>query len=126
MNSASPALRVDHLAKQYAGGQGVSDVSFTVEPGQITGFIGVNGAGKSTTLRCILGLSEPDAGDIEIFGERASFRARMPLGFLPEERGLAPRPKLHAVPRIPSAPRPWAPDPDRAAAGEPALSRPWR
>ena len=91
MNGASPALRVARLAKQYAGGQGVSDVSFAVEPGQITGFIGVNGAGKSTTLRCILGLSEPDAGDIEIFGERASFRARMPLGFLPEERGLAPR-----------------------------------
>ena len=69
MNGASPALRVARLAKQYAGGQGVSDVSFAVEPGQITGFIGVNGAGKSTTLRCILGLSEPDAGDIEIFGE---------------------------------------------------------
>ncbi|HEX6867083.1 MAG TPA: ATP-binding cassette domain-containing protein [Caulobacteraceae bacterium] len=91
MTTAQPALRVQHLAKRYAGGAGVSDVNLTVEPGQIAGFIGVNGAGKSTTLRCILGLSEPDAGNIEIFGRRASFSARAPLGFLPEERGLAPR-----------------------------------
>lgn len=91
MNAASPALRVEHLSKRYASGAGVSDVSLTVEPGQITGFIGVNGAGKSTTLRCILGLSEADGGNIEIFGLRADFKARRPVGFLPEERGLAPR-----------------------------------
>lgn len=84
-------LRVAGLAKQYAGGRGVRDISFSVAPGSVTGFIGVNGAGKSTTLKCIMGLTEADAGVIEIFGEAASFPARRQLGFLPEERGLAPR-----------------------------------
>jgi ABC-2 type transport system ATP-binding protein len=97
MNAAAPALNVTGLAKRYANGAGVSDVSLSVPPGQITGFIGVNGAGKSTTLKCILGLSEPDAGNIEIFGARADFRSRRRIGFLPEERGLAPRDRARDV-----------------------------
>jgi len=84
-------LRVAHLKKTYAGGRGVSDVSFTVAAGSITGFIGVNGAGKSTTLRAVMGLILPDAGAVELFGQPTSFAARNRLGFLPEERGLAPR-----------------------------------
>lgn len=89
--SSFPPLRIAGLAKQYAGGRGVRDISFTLAPGSVTGFIGVNGAGKSTTLKCIMGLTEADAGEIEIFGQPASFSARRQLGFLPEERGLAPR-----------------------------------
>ncbi|KRB52639.1 ABC transporter ATP-binding protein [Phenylobacterium sp. Root700] len=84
-------LRVANLAKTYGGGRGVSDVSFSVTRGSITGFIGVNGAGKSTTLKAIVGLIAPDSGVIELFGRPASFAARSRLGFLPEERGLAPR-----------------------------------
>ena len=90
-DSSPTPLRVAGLAKQYAGGRGVRDISFTVAPGSVTGFIGVNGAGKSTTLKCIMGLTAPDAGEITIFGEPAGFDARRRLGFLPEERGLAPR-----------------------------------
>lgn len=64
----SPALpeatglckRYDHFA--------LKDVSITVEPGSITGFIGRNGAGKSTTLRCLEGAVHPDAGQIRYFG----------------------------------------------------------
>lgn len=85
------SLRVTNLAKTYAGGQGVTDVSFTVARGSIAGFIGVNGAGKSTTLKAIMGLVAHDRGAIELFGRPASFEARKRLGFLPEERGLAPR-----------------------------------
>jgi ABC-2 type transport system ATP-binding protein len=84
-------LRVAGLAKLYAGGRGVHDISFTVAAGSVTGFIGVNGAGKSTTLKCIMGLAAPDAGAIEIFGAPAGFAARRDVGFLPEERGLAAR-----------------------------------
>lgn len=62
----------------------------SVGPGDITGFIGVNGAGKSTTLRCILGLLTPDAGEVRLFGDRADAKVRRRLGFLPEERGLSP------------------------------------
>lgn len=86
-----PPLRVRNLAKRYAGGQGVADVSLTVRAGTITGFIGVNGAGKSTTLNCILGLAQADAGEISLFGGPATFAARAKIGFLPEERGIAPR-----------------------------------
>jgi ABC-2 type transport system ATP-binding protein len=90
-------LRVSRLAKQYAGGRGVKDIAFTVQPGSVTGFIGVNGAGKSTTLKCIMGLTEPDHGEVRIFGEPASFETRQQLGFLPEERGLAPRDRARDV-----------------------------
>ena len=81
-------LDVAALAKRFRGGGGIDHVSLSVPSGSITAFIGVNGAGKSTTLRCILGLVRPDAGEIRIFGERACNVARTRIGFLPEERGL--------------------------------------
>jgi len=91
------ALRVQGLRKQFAGGRGLADVSFTALPGSVTGFIGVNGAGKSTTLKCIMGLLTPDAGTVSLFGRPASFSLRTQLGFLPEERGLAPRERARDV-----------------------------
>ena len=84
-------LQVRGLAKRYAGGRGIEAVTLTAPAGSITGFIGVNGAGKSTTLRCILGLVNPDAGDIALFGAPADGASRRLVGFLPEERGLFPR-----------------------------------
>ncbi|MDB5436831.1 MAG: hypothetical protein JWR47_3088 [Phenylobacterium sp.] len=90
-------LRISHLAKRYPGGRGLIDVSFSVPPGSVTGFIGANGAGKSTTLKCIIGLTEPDTGLVELFGARAGFAERRRLGFLPEERGLAPRERARDV-----------------------------
>jgi ABC-2 type transport system ATP-binding protein len=91
-NSASPdVLQVRDLKKRFRGGGGVDAVSMTVQAGSVTGFIGVNGAGKSTTLRCILGLLPPDAGEISLFGRAADGASRRRVGFLPEERGLFPR-----------------------------------
>jgi ABC-2 type transport system ATP-binding protein len=87
----SEVLRVDSLAKSYGLKTGVSDVSFSVAAGSITGFIGVNGAGKSTTLRCVMGLVRPDAGEISLFGAPNAPKSRTRIGFLPEERGLFPR-----------------------------------
>lgn len=83
-------LRITGLAKRFRGGEGISDVSFSAPAGAVTGFIGVNGAGKSTTLRCALGLLKPDAGEISLFGAPFNLRARLRVGFLPEERGLFP------------------------------------
>ncbi|QUD88589.1 ABC transporter ATP-binding protein [Phenylobacterium montanum] len=93
MHCANPtdALTVTGLAKRYPSGGGVDDVRMSVRRGEVTGFIGVNGAGKSTTLRCVLGLLSPDAGDIRLFGAPADKEARRRVGFLPEERGLSPR-----------------------------------
>jgi len=95
--SALPVLAVRGLVKDHGGGRGVHDVSFTVARGSITGFIGVNGAGKSTTLNAIVGLLEPDAGRVDLFGAPADFQARRRIGFLPEERGLAPRERAAEV-----------------------------
>ena len=56
------------LSKRYGATVAVDDLSFTVPPGQVTGFLGPNGAGKSTTMRLILGLDAPDAGSVTVGG----------------------------------------------------------
>jgi ABC-2 type transport system ATP-binding protein len=56
------------LTKRYGGTVAVDDLSFTVPPGQVTGFLGPNGAGKSTTIRLILGLDAPDSGSVTVGG----------------------------------------------------------
>jgi ABC-2 type transport system ATP-binding protein len=86
-----PPLQVTGLARRFAGRRGIEDVSFTAPAGTITAFIGANGAGKSTTFRCILGLMRPEAGEVRLFGRPADERGRRRIGFLPEERGLSPR-----------------------------------
>jgi ABC-2 type transport system ATP-binding protein len=90
MSAGSDLLKISALAKHFPGGGGISDVSLSAPAGTITGFIGVNGAGKSTTLRCVLGLLRPDSGDIRLFGGPAGRKTRTRIGFLPEERGLFP------------------------------------
>ena len=61
-------LEVNGLKKAYKQKQVLQDVSFQVYEGCISGFIGVNGVGKTTTIKMLLGLVKPDAGDIKIFG----------------------------------------------------------
>ena len=61
------ALEVSHLTKDY-GSFKLDDVSFTVPGGTIMGLIGENGAGKSTTIKCILNLVHRDGGEITVFG----------------------------------------------------------
>jgi ABC-2 type transport system ATP-binding protein len=56
------------LTKHYGATVAVDDLSFTVPPGQVTGFLGPNGAGKSTTMRLILGLDAPDSGSVTVGG----------------------------------------------------------
>jgi ABC-2 type transport system ATP-binding protein len=93
----APALVVAGLHKDHGGGRGVLGADFNVPRGSVTAFIGVNGAGKSTTLKCVMGLARPDAGEIRLFGAPASFETRRTIGFLPEERGLAPRERARDV-----------------------------
>ena len=61
---------LDHLTKRYGAVTAVDDLSFTLEPGTVTGFVGANGAGKSTTLRMLLGLTHPTSGTVTIDGRR--------------------------------------------------------
>jgi len=81
-------LALHSVSKSFAGKPAVTDVSFTVNPGEIIGFLGPNGAGKTTTLRMALGLIKPDTGSVELFGETPGEAAFGRIGFLPEERGL--------------------------------------
>ncbi|MBX9986214.1 ABC transporter ATP-binding protein [Priestia sp. Y58] len=62
-------LEVRNMAKSFGQNEVLKDVSFNVPPGSIVGFIGDNGAGKSTTFKAVLGLISRDSGTVEIFGE---------------------------------------------------------
>jgi len=62
-------ITATNLSKRYGGTLAVDDVSFTAQPGRVTGFLGANGTGKSTTLRMICGMTTPDAGSATILGE---------------------------------------------------------
>ena len=65
----STIIKVNNLSKQFKEIKAVDDLSFTVEEGDVYGFLGQNGAGKSTTIRMLLTLVKPSAGNISIFGE---------------------------------------------------------
>ena len=62
-------LSISHLSKSFGSFQAVNDLSFEVNQGEVYGFLGQNGAGKSTTIRMILSLIRPTGGSIEIFGK---------------------------------------------------------
>ncbi|MBL0054906.1 MAG: ABC transporter ATP-binding protein [Chitinophagaceae bacterium] len=64
-----PVISVRHLSKQFGDTLAVDDLSFTVHEGDIYGFLGQNGAGKSTTIRMLLSLVKPSSGEIRIFGK---------------------------------------------------------
>lgn len=63
-----PVIRVNGLKKYFGGVKAVDDISFQVERGELFGFLGVNGAGKSTTVNMLCTLYRPTAGEIEICG----------------------------------------------------------
>ncbi len=63
-------IEAHHLTKQYGATAAVHDLTFDVNPGVVTGFIGPNGSGKTTTMRLILGLDNPTSGDVTIGGKR--------------------------------------------------------
>jgi ABC-type multidrug transport system ATPase subunit len=66
------SIEVNHLSKKFGDIYAVNDLSFTVNQGDIYGFLGQNGAGKSTTIRMLLTLVQPTAGNINLFGKKLS------------------------------------------------------
>lgn len=82
------ALRLDSVVKRFGDFTAVDDLSFAVAPGEVFGFLGGNGAGKTTSLRMVLDILRPDAGSISVLGREPGRANSAALGFLPEERGL--------------------------------------
>ena len=82
------ALRLDTVVKRFGDFTAVNDLSFAVEPGEVFGFLGGNGAGKTTSLRMVLDILRPDRGSIDVLGKPPGRATSARLGFLPEERGL--------------------------------------
>ncbi len=89
----SALLQVSGLAAGYGNKTVISDVSFALAPGQILAFLGHNGAGKSVTLRTVMGLLPPRAGNVRFDGRQiellpVSERVAMGLRMLPAGRGI--------------------------------------
>jgi len=86
------AIEVHGVRKRFGPTLALDGMSFTVEPGQVTGFVGPNGAGKSTTMRVILGLDAADEGNALVGGQPyASLRQPMRvLGSLLDAGALQP------------------------------------
>ena len=91
-----PLLRVNGLRGGYGGEPVLQGVDISVQPGEIVAVIGRNGVGKSTLMRCLIGLLTPSAGTIhlagdEITGMTATLRARSGIGYIPQGREVFPR-----------------------------------
>ena len=81
-------LEVANISKSYGDIKAVNNLSFTVEPGEIFGLLGVNGAGKTTTFRVIMGLLDADEGTVTLDGKKIDYSVTDTIGFLTEERSL--------------------------------------
>src|SRR5574344_144023 len=76
------------ISKSFGEVRAVRDLSFRVEEGTIYGILGVNGSGKTTTIRMLLNILTPDQGEILINGRPFDEELKNRIGYLPEERGL--------------------------------------
>ncbi len=84
-------LKIDKLTKSYGGTKALDDVSFTVEKGNITGFLGLNGAGKTTTMRVATGVLEADKGKVTYNDKSLKINYKeiiSDIGYLPENNPL--------------------------------------
>ena len=102
-------LEVGSLNKSFGSLQALRNLSFHVGRGEIFGFVGSNGAGKTTAMRIMLGVMAADSGTVTWNGRPLDMEVRRRIGYMPEERGLYPRmaagaqleyfARLHGVPK---------------------------
>src|SRR2546423_12882442 len=98
------AVRGAFLAGRRSVVRAVDDVSFSIDKGEVLGIVGESGCGKSTTARLIIGLIDPDAGDVVLDGERVGptlslreLRRRGPMGVSGRHRPPQPRPPIEGT-----------------------------
>ena len=84
-------LHIEDLVKRYGNVVALDGASFEARPGRLVGFLGPNGSGKTTTMRCIFGLATPDSGTVRWDGSPIDAATRLRFGYMPEQRGLYPR-----------------------------------
>lgn len=84
-------IEVKNISKSYGRVKAVEDVSFELKEGEIIGFLGANGAGKSTTMKILSGILTPDSGEVSIFGtdfQHKPMETKRRIGFLEEDNPL--------------------------------------
>ena len=84
-------LKIDHLTKVYGDKKAVDDLSLHIRPGEIYGFIGHNGAGKTTTLKAVVGILQPDAGEITVNGHSVKAQplaCKQKIAYIPDNPDL--------------------------------------
>lgn len=84
-------ITLDGISRSFGSTTVLHDLGFTIGAGRITGFVGSNGSGKTTTMRIILGVLAADSGRITVDGEDITPAHRSAIGYMPEERGLYPK-----------------------------------
>ena len=95
MSDASLTLALSDVSAAYEGSQVLRNVELKVPERQVVALMGRNGVGKTTTLKCIMGLLKPTAGEIKLQGQslnalRTDERARNGLGYVPQGRDIFP------------------------------------
>ena len=84
-------LTVTSISRSFGEKRVLDEVSFDVRPGRMTGFLGANGSGKTTTMRIILGVLAAHGGAVTWHGAALTQAVRQRFGYMPEERGLYPK-----------------------------------
>jgi len=93
-------VEIENVTKTFGDVRAVDGLSLNVPKGAIYGFIGPNGSGKTTTLRMIMNIFYPDSGTIRVFDEEMRGASTGRIGYLPEERGLYKKMKVHDLLRF--------------------------
>jgi ABC-2 type transport system ATP-binding protein len=89
-----PIVELQHVRKAYDTKIAVADLSFQIEPGIMFGLLGPNGSGKTSTIRMMIGMTLPDSGTVNLFGQPFKRDLLTRVGYLPEERGLYKKMKV--------------------------------
>lgn len=87
-------LEVKNVSKNYGEKKAVDNISFTMDKPGAFGLLGTNGAGKTTSIRMILGILKKDSGEIT-WNKKQVERKNVNFGYLPEERGIYPKTKVY-------------------------------
>ncbi|MGA3080668.1 MAG: ATP-binding cassette domain-containing protein [Terracidiphilus sp.] len=89
-----PVVELAAVTKAYENKVAVSDLSLSIEAGQMFGLLGPNGAGKTSSIRMMMGITLPDSGSIRLFEKPFERNSLERVGYLPEERGLYKKMKV--------------------------------